>query len=50
MGTVERRTWWKGTETRPLCFFWGIVSELTAFFLIDCTSKYKNSQMLKGIF
>lgn len=27
MGTVERRTWWKGTETRPL--FWeGIVSQL----------------------
>lgn len=35
MGTVERRTWWKGTETRPLCFLGGeLLVQLIAFLFL----------------
>lgn len=37
MGTVERRTWWKGTETRPLFLFlfcWLVQLIALAFFFL----------------
>lgn len=48
MGTVERRTWWKGTETRPLGGFFGIVSTIdkTTFFFQKLYKRYTHRETL----